>query len=139
MNTQLETYERRLAAAHRLGRVAKYLSLCGIGIALWLDYLWGIALEKVKASEQMCDNWLMWWLCGSERLKISAILSFLNGISFFIFIVLSGYLVYWAYMDTFVRRARGEKSWPFSKKLVFGASINLCIYVALRLATNYLP
>ena len=137
MNSRVETYERRLEAAHRLGRVKKYLSLCGIGVALWLDYLWGIALEKVEAGEQMCDNWFMWWLCGSEGLKISTILNFLNVISFILFMVLSIWLIYWAYMDTYVRRARGENSWPFSKKLAFGACINLCTYVALRLATNY--
>jgi hypothetical protein len=137
MNARLEKYERRLEVAHRLGRVKRYLSLCGIGVALWLDYLWGIALEKLVATERMCDNWLMRWLCGSEGLKISTILYFLNGIAFILFIVLSVWLIYWAHMDTYVRKARGENSWTFSKKIAFGTCINLCIYVALRMATEY--
>jgi hypothetical protein len=136
MNSRLETYERRLETAHRLGRFKKYLSLCGIGVALWLDDLWSYALRKVEAGEQMCDNWFMQWLCGSAGLRVSTILSFLNLVSLMAFSVLSAWLVYWAYMDTYVRKARGENSWSFSKKLVVGACINLCIYGALRLATN---
>lgn len=141
MNSTLETYERRLEAVRRLGRVKKYLSLCGIGVALWLDYLWGIVLEKVEATELRCDNLLMRLLmrslCGSSGVKVSTVLKFVNGISFLIFIVFSAWLLYWAYMDTYVRKARGESSWAFSKKVALGAGVNLCIYVSLALATNY--
>ncbi len=136
MNSQLEKYERRLEAAHRIARVAKYLSLCGIGVALWLDHLWGIALEKVEASEQMCDSWFLSWICGSQGPRVSTILSFLNLVSFLIFLAFSAWLVYWAHMDTYVRRSRGEDSWPFPKKLLLGACLNLGIYLVLIWATK---
>lgn len=134
MTSRLEKFERRLAAAREFERLKKYLSLFGIGFALWINDLWNLALVKLKIAEGRLDNWFFRLFSDSQP-KISPFLEFFNTVSFILFLVFSAWLIYWAYMDTYVRKARGETTWSFRKKFLIGAVVNTVTYGVLWIAT----
>lgn len=136
MISRLETYERRLAAAHRIERLKKYLSLTGIGFALWLNDLWNMALENLKIVDKQLNNWFIRLFIDAPP-KLHPVLDFVDSVMFLLFLVFSTWLIYWAYMDTYVRRAHGEKTWSFPKKFIFGVVVNAVIYSALSTAMLY--
>lgn len=134
MNSWLEKYERRLASAREIEQLKKYLSLFGIGFALWLNDLWNLALVYLKIAEGKLDNWFVRFFSGPQP-QISPLLEFLNTVSFVLFLAFSAWLIYWAYMDTYVRKARGESTWSFRKKVFIGAFVNVVTYLVLGSAT----
>jgi hypothetical protein len=134
MESRLEKFERRLAAAREFERLKKYLSLFGIGFALWINDLWNYALVLLKIGEEKLDNWFF-RLFSDAHPKVSPVLEFFNTVSFILFLAFSVWLIYWAYMDTYVRTARGERTWSFSKKCLFGALVNTVTYIVLYVAT----
>lgn len=134
MTSRLEKFERRLAGARELERIMKYLSLFGIGFALWINYLWDLALSELKAREVKFFHWIS-YIFGSSKPKISPVLEYLNWASLILFLAFSAWLVYWAYMDTYVREAQGKVTWSFRKKLLIGIIVNTVTYGILRIST----
>lgn len=114
MTTRLEKFERRLAASRELDRLKKYLSLFGIGFGIWLSELWDVALKKLTIAEEWLLNAFFRLILGSQP-KVSPLLEFLNTLSLLVFLLFSAWLVYWVYMGTYVRKARGEMIWSFKK------------------------
>ena len=135
MNSRLEKYEQRLAASQKLERIKKYLSLFGIGFTLWINDLWNMALKHLEAFEK---KWFyrLSHLFGDKPPNVSPLLEFLNTVSFVIFLAFTAWLVYWAYMDTYVRTAQGESTWTFRNKVFLGVLVNAITYALLRITTN---
>ena len=137
MGSRIEKYERRLAVVHRIEKTKKYASLIGIGFALWVNDLLDILLEKLKVADQRLDNWFIRLFIDTPP-KLHPLLYLFNSVMFFLFLVFSIWLVYWAYMDTYVERARGKDVWSFRKKFIFGLIFNVAVYQALSITTPYL-
>lgn len=141
MNSRAETYARRLEAAHRLERLKKYLSLCGIGFALWANDLWQSLFDTLDSNERKLHRSIIWRIYrvfnDLPTQRVSPLLELINSLSFIVFIAFSLWLLYWAYMDTYVRRTRGESTWSFPKKVTVGLLANVFIYFALTKITQY--
>ena len=132
MATKLEKFDRRLAAARKFERIMKYLSLFGIGFALWINYLWDLALTELETARK---SWFVKLFMGSN-LKFLPALKFLNDFYFILFLTFTAWLVYWAYMDTYVQTAHGENTWSFGKKVRYGILVNGITFVALWFSTQ---
>lgn len=136
MTSRLEKYERRLASAREFERMKKYLSLFGIGLALWINDLWDLALVALKEYEGRFIYWV-YHIFKDSKPKISPVLEYLNWASFILFLAFTAWLVYWAYMDTYVRKAQGKVTWSFRKKLLIGVIVNTVTYGILWVPTYY--
>jgi len=141
MPSQLDRYEKRLRSIYQIDRIMKYLSLTGIGIALWINDLWQIVLHQVNKAERQLDHWVIRrvsrFFFDRPPVKVYPILDLADTIGFCFFIVFTVWLGYWAYMDTYVRVAHGEIVWSFRKKLVVGLLVNVITYILLTFLTSY--
>lgn len=97
----------------------------------------GVGYRGIKKGERKpIYNWFS-HILGHSNHKLSPLLDFLNGASFILFLVFTAWLVYWAYMDTYVREAQGKVTWSFRKKLLVGIIVNTVTYGILWIPTYY--
>lgn len=134
-------YEKRLNRVYRFARIKKYLSLTGIGFTIWFsNMIEKIIIFHIRSTERAIEEIGMssavkFVAPDMPKVKLSPLIQ-LMGLQSLISLILSlipcCYILYWTYMDTYVRKARGEVVLPFYKKLIFLILINSITYFLLK-------
>lgn len=135
---KLEKYAKRLDASYRFTRFKKYASLIGVGFMFWINDLTDkLVISPIRSMETKLDNWFARMLFGSgSPIKASLYIEWANSFTLVLSLLVYCWLLYWAYMDTYVRRAQGQAVLPFHKKLMLLALINGCTYALLTIISR---
>lgn len=133
-------YEKRLDRVYKFARIKKYFSLTGIGFVFWFsNMIERLIISRIRSTERTLEEIrtskvVKFVAPDIPEVRLSPIIELIS-LQNLIFLILSlipcCYILYWTYMDTYVRKARGEVVLPFYKKLIFLIAINAIIYLLL--------
>lgn len=133
MDEKLHIFEKIQKGSLRLKRFKNYLALYGIGVYLWVDYLWGLMLVQLKIVDERMDNWIFRIFFDESPFKIYPVVSFLNTVGLIIFIMVMCYVILWIYADTYCKKENGIDVLPFRLQLLKAIMFNFIVYVVLRI------
>jgi hypothetical protein len=132
MDEKLHIFEKVQKGSLRLKRLKHYLALYGVGFYLWIDYLWGLMLVQLKYVDDRMDNWIFRFFFDKSTLKIYPIVNFLNILGLIIFFIVTCYVIFWIYADTYCKKEKGIKVLPFKLQLLKSLFFNFSVYIILR-------
>jgi len=135
MDPKLEKYTKFHQRTHKLLRFKSFLALYGVGLYLWINYLWGILIDYLKYADEKFDNWLV-RLVFDRPPKIYPIVYALDLLAMGIFIVYMAYIIYWIYTDTYIKLANQEDVRPFKYQISLAIGLNGLVYLGLRIPTD---